>query len=356
MSGFCRSGPKIHDDIKKESASGVNGVRVAPPSYTLSDATVMNLATAEALVDTTTNTATDPSCGPEDVTAVIAQRYVDTMKDTAERSLGHTTTQSLWQLARDCSNWKSHPYHPREGGCNPAVRATVIGLLLPCEEDLPELVRLAVESCWITHHHPTAFLGAATAASFTAFAIRGLPVREWGHEMMTTVVPLVEQLFEQVPELAHEANNTREMHAFVQKWTAFLELRELPRPGVPVDRGTYLRAAPKPVYPEGFDELARDKYYTSLSFSGWGGASGDDCTIIAYDALVGGCAWEEVCSRGMMHGGDSASTGALAGAWYGAAEGFHGVPVCHYEAVEYSDRLSQCAAALLKCAARRTRK
>ena len=50
VSGFCRSGPKIHADIEKESASGVNGVIVAPPSWTLSDATVMNLATAEALV------------------------------------------------------------------------------------------------------------------------------------------------------------------------------------------------------------------------------------------------------------------------------------------------------------------
>ena len=51
ISGFCRSGPRIHADINKDSSSGVNGVVVAPPSWTLSDATVMNLATAEALVE-----------------------------------------------------------------------------------------------------------------------------------------------------------------------------------------------------------------------------------------------------------------------------------------------------------------
>eukprot|EP00656_Telonema_subtile_P013860 TRINITY_DN1704_c0_g1_i3.p1 TRINITY_DN1704_c0_g1~~TRINITY_DN1704_c0_g1_i3.p1 ORF type:complete len:175 (-),score=41.58 TRINITY_DN1704_c0_g1_i3:255-779(-) len=173
---------------------------------------------------------------------------------------------------------------------------------------------------------------------------------------MVNVVPLVEELFHSVDGLALEGNNTREMHAFIDNWAGFLELRDLPRPGVPVDRGTYLRSAPKPVYPEVFGEKERDDYYNSLSFSGWGGASGDDCTIIAYDALLGASSWEEVCSRGMLHGGDSASTGALAGAWYGAAQGLHGVPECHYEKVEYADRLSKCAAAMLKSAARRTRK
>ena len=49
LSGFCRSGPAVHADIHKESPSGVNGITVAPPSWKLSDATVMSLGTAEAI-------------------------------------------------------------------------------------------------------------------------------------------------------------------------------------------------------------------------------------------------------------------------------------------------------------------
>ncbi len=65
--------------------------------------------------------------------------------------------------------------------------------------------------------------------------------------------------------------------------------------------------------------------------SGWGGSSGHDSVIIAYDALLG-CkgSWEEFCNRGILHGGvmiitieslidpgDNDSTGAIGGAWFG---------------------------------------
>lgn len=54
--------------------------------------------------------------------------------------------------------------------------------------------------------------------------------------------------------------------------------------------------------------------------------------MIAYDALLGaGGNWEELCLRAMLHGGDSDSTGTIAGAWFGAAFGLKGVPMSHIE-------------------------
>jgi ADP-ribosylarginine hydrolase len=41
--------------------------------------------------------------------------------------------------------------------------------------------------------------------------------------------------------------------------------------------------------------------------------------------------WEEVCLRGMLHGGDSDSTGTIAAAWYGALYGFDEVYPSSYE-------------------------
>ena len=56
------------------------------------------------------------------------------------------------------------------------------------------------------------------------------------------------------------------------------------------------------------------------------------CLPDSYDALLGAAGdWRELCLRGMLHGGDSDSTGVIAGACYGAMHGFKGVPEGHYQ-------------------------
>lgn len=76
----------------------------------------------------------------------------------------------------------------------------------------------------------------------------------------------------------------------------------------------------------------------------WPGALGLDSVIIAYDALLSTLdyekrqkekglsvnKWEEVCLRGMLHGGDSDSTGTIVGAWYGALYGYKDVYESNY--------------------------
>ena len=51
-----------------------------------------------------------------------------------------------------------------------------------------------------------------------------------------------------------------------------------------------------------------------------------------YDALLGsGHDWKTLCERGMLHGGDNDSTGAISAAWFGALYGFKGVPENHFK-------------------------
>jgi ADP-ribosylarginine hydrolase len=70
--------------------------------------------------------------------------------------------------------------------------------------------------------------------------------------------------------------------------------------------------------------------------------------MIAYDALLAaGDNWEELCKHGMLHGGDNDSTGVIAGACFGALYGFTGVPLCHYEELEYRQRLEKVGKELL---------
>lgn len=55
-------------------------------------------------------------------------------------------------------------------------------------------------------------------------------------------------------------------------------------------------------FPESYGVKERDQFYKSISFSGWGGSSGHDSVIIAYDALLGsGEDWCEFLKRGGTH-------------------------------------------------------
>jgi len=137
-----------------------------------------------------------------------------------------------------------------------------------------------------------------------------------------------------------------------------------------------------PHFPAEWDAPKRDVFYRSLSRRGWGGASGDDSCIIAYDALLvrsvwyvnivlwlqgAGASWTELLKRGALHSGDSDSTGCIACAWWGAIYGFRGVCEGHYANLEvsamwpstefslflgeqYKERLRECADGLFVAA------
>ncbi len=55
------------------------------------------------------------------------------------------------------------------------------------------------------------------------------------------------------------------------------------------------------MFPVVYGVREREEFYKSVSFEGWGGSSGHDAVLIAYDALLG-CAgnWNELCLRGIL--------------------------------------------------------
>eukprot|EP00479_Gromia_sphaerica_P010471 TRINITY_DN4820_c0_g1_i2.p1 TRINITY_DN4820_c0_g1~~TRINITY_DN4820_c0_g1_i2.p1 ORF type:complete len:150 (-),score=21.82 TRINITY_DN4820_c0_g1_i2:211-660(-) len=101
---------------------------------------------------------------------------------------------------------------------------------------------------------------------------------------------------------------------FISHWKEYIKLRKLDG-----DSG--------PQFPRSYGIEEREEFYKDISFGGWGGASGHDSVIIAYDALLG-CDgdWNELCKRGVLHGGDNDSTGTIAAAWFGAVHGFKESP------------------------------
>jgi hypothetical protein len=176
------------------------------------------------------------------------------------------------------------------------------------------------------------YLGAVAGGLFTSFALQGLPRVSWGRRLLDSM-PLVESHLRHRGVAVEE--NVQSMAKFVKLWTAYLEKRGI------------LDGTGPATFPAAYGVAERDTFYTECSVNGWGGATGIDAPMIAYDAfLSAGDSWSECCLRGVLHGGDNDSTGVLIGAWYGATYGFAGVPVGHYQQLEYHDRMVGLAQAL----------
>ncbi|WAR18998.1 ADPRH-like protein [Mya arenaria] len=320
---FCHSGEEIHQELEK--LGGLDNISVNPKNWMVSDDTVMHLATADGLVTGKSG---------DQLFLEIAAQYIECFDHMTGRAPGFTCGDGVRCLIPQRGKGYRIPFNPRGGGCGAAMRAMCIGLLYPRPEDIHKLIEVSVESGRMTHNHPTGYLGALASALFTAYSVQSKPIKEWGKGLLDTL-PNAWKYVEKTG--VNVEQNKEHWDYFTDRWVEYLKTRN-------IEDGTS-----EPTFPEKYGIRERDAFYKSLSFSGWGGASGHDAPMIAYDALLS-CngTWNELCSRAMFHGGDSDSTGVIAGACYGAMFGFENVPERNYQRLEYKERLKTIAQKLLK--------
>ena len=311
----CTSGVTIHSEVKK--LGGVSALNLTRKEFMVSDDTVLHIATAEALISDWKD--------KETLFCTIAQKYKDGQKDMAGRAPGAVTKQGASMLRPKVRGGYRIPYNPRGGGCGAAMRSAPIGLRFYRPEQLDDLVAVAVESGRMTHNCPTGYLGSVATALFVSYAIQRKPINSWGKGLMDTL----KVAWKYVEDTGKDfEQNKGDWGYFEERWTDYLRERNL-------TDGTS-----EPKFPDKYGPQERDEFYKSVSHSGKGGASGHDAPMIAYDALLGaGASWEELCLRGVLHGGDNDSTGIIAGSCWGALYGFEGVPEVNYKKMEYKDRL-----------------
>lgn len=322
---FCHSGELIHKEAKQ--LGGVDNIKINPKNWMVSDDTVMHIATAEGLVEFI-NFLESKGLKPEPQERMymkIADKYKSCMNDMTGRAPGATCMGSCHMLKTSRRGGYIIPFNARGGGCGAAMRAMCIGLFYPKPEDIGNLIAVSVESGRMTHHHPTGYLGALAAALFTSYAIQGKPVKSWGAGLMETLPKALQYVKDSNIDVK---DNVNAWDYFTKRWTEYLELRGISD------------GLQDPKFPEVFGVKERDDFYKSLSYSGWGGSSGHDAPMIAYDALLSyDGTWPDLCSRSMFHSGDSDSTGVIAACCYGAMFGFYGVNKNNYKKLEYGERL-----------------
>jgi ADP-ribosylarginine hydrolase len=325
---FCHSGEEIHEEL--EDLGGLNKIKVELPDWKVSDDTVMHMATAEALIEWYNLNSDKSEPEPqEQLYAKIATNYKECLHDMKGRAPGRTCVGSCELLKPEESGGYIIPFNKGGGGCGAAMRAMCIGLFYPHPENLEKLIQVSVESGRITHHHPTGYLGALTTALFTSYSIQRKPLKEWGAGLMKTL-PIALEYIKESNICVEE--NVEAWDYFTRKWTKYLELRGI----------TDGKSSAK--FPKKFGVKERDAFYSSIGHmrGGFGGKSGHDAPMIAYDSLLGyDGSWPDLCNRAMFHGGDSDSTGVIAACCYGAMFGFKGVNKNNYINLEYRERLKE---------------
>ncbi|RUS89934.1 hypothetical protein EGW08_002286 [Elysia chlorotica] len=313
---FCHSGESIYKEMK--DLGGLDTIQVKVPNWLVSDDTVMHLATGEALIESSNQ-------DQKKLFLTLAKAYKESMHDMIGRAPGMTCMNCTHQLKPLRPDGYRIPFNAKGGGCGAAMRAMCIGLRYPRPEQLNDLITVSVEAGRMTHHHPTGFLGSLAAALFTAYAVQEKPAKSWGRGLLDTL-PLALKYIESDGYCVKE--NKDAWAYFTTQWEKYLESRSL-------KDGTA-----EPVFPDKYGFKERDAFVKSVSYSGWGGSSGHDAPMIAYDAYLGAAGnWKELCYRSMFHAGDSDSTGVIAACWFGVTHGINSVPEKNHAHVEYRDRL-----------------
>ena len=310
----------------KSYPDGLAGLSVDPVHWNISSDGVLNMATAKALCSGW-KTLPDLYCD-------LAREYINCQEDAKRRNLGRTTAKGISLLKPDLADGYCIPFNPRGASCGGAVRSAPIGLFFHDPLHIDALVAVAIESGRMTHNHPIGYLGSLATALFVSYSVQGKPLCEWGVGLLDTL-ELAWQYVERSGCDVEE--NRKHWDYFEESWQRYLKER-----GISDGKSV-------PNFPHIYGPKERDHFYKDISLSGRGGSNGHDAPMIAYDALLGcGDSWEELCMRGMFHGGDSDGTGLIAGSCWGAMRGFKGVPTCHYEKLVYNDQLQKIGERLYK--------
>ncbi len=308
---------------------GVNGV--PQKGWRVSDDTLMHVNTAEALVE--------EFLDMNELGNILKKRYIVVLKifekEGAEwRYPGVALVKYLTRL-RDGGEWNDTPYDHYAGGSGASMRSSCIGLAFHGEKNRSKLIEYSIESSRMTHHSVNGYLGGMVAALFTAYAIEGIHIKEWPFLLMKlhkngVISNYMNKSGRGVEEYVKEA------HYFFSKWDRYIGEKF-------DDKGVVVRKRSQINLLHRTENYARQySFENRIDDNSFPGAGGDDSVIISYDCLIdAGTSWEKLVVYSMLHGGDTDTTGSIAGSWWGALQGYLDVPMHVLDNLEFRDVIEE---------------
>lgn len=262
------------------------------------------------------------------MTKIIENIYDDSKKDI-DRALMLTTYENIFRDMRYVT------YDPYTGGAGPATRSVGIGLAYYGEKNRDKLIYIAIESAKLTHNSPIGFLGAASSALLTAFAVENLHLYEWVFELLKILKSdsISKYIDKSNKNIVDDYNN------YVGYWQKYIDLRFEDKK--PIKSKAQINLIFRSRFH--YDHFTKDTKGYII------GDSGYSSVIMAYDSLIDAeNKWEKLIIYSAVHWGSSNSVASLAGAWYGLLYGFHNVPNNNLIGIEFQNDLTLLAKNLYK--------
>ena len=247
------------------------------------------------------------------------------LKDIEKRGSGINTLNTLEKIKKFKKIDKLE-YDDHAGGNGAAMRTSIIGLIYYKEEDLEKLISNSIIAGRVTHNYSLGFLGGLVTALFTSYAVRNIPIWDWVDNLLEIYENKIIDKYMKKTNIYEEYQKDKEF--FFDKWYEYREQ-------ILTDFKNYGKI--DQTFSNRIKSLLKYNQIYNNRYSQFG-ASGISVLIVAYDALLMGYGGnklplnleskdlkfsvESLMFFSTLHFGDNDTTGAIAGAWYGAFFGF----------------------------------
>jgi ADP-ribosylarginine hydrolase len=313
-------------------------------NWKASDDTILMIAVIKALIDG----------GKENN---FIKRYIEIYDDLLkkERCSGTQTLKSINFLKKTTKKKSSSylnkiPFDSYMGGNGAAIRTGPIGIFYA--DNIDKIISISITASRLTHNIPLGYLGGLVTALFTSYAYNNISPLLWIDNLL--------KLYEsnKIQDYIHTTNinikHDKEITDYFTTWYIYREKR--------FDDLINFRNKSNFIFAKdrynALTEFIPKDYFKSGKNERWYllGASGIDSVIYAYDALLMSIIPNELYQIdddklifnpesliffSALHVGDSDSTGAIAGFWYGALNGFSGFNIEKMKELEFYKELTK---------------
>lgn len=309
-------------------------------NWNASDDTILMIGVIKALID-----------GGNEIDFI--KNYIEIYKelDPQKRVPGNQTLKSIEFLKKITQKkLKSYidkiPFDETMGGNGAAIRTGPIGLFYA--NDINKLISVSIMASRLTHNIPLGYLGGLVTALFASFAYNNISPILWIDKLL--------ELYEsnKIQDYIHTTNinnsHDKEIADYFATWYIYKEKRFNDLINY---RNKSIFSVPRSRYSSIMEFMPNGSTFGKFSSIG---ASGVDSVIFAYDALLMSIIPNEhfqIVNKNLvfnpeslvffsaLHVGDSDSTGAIAGFWYGALNGFNGFDINKIKELEFYKELTK---------------